>query len=161
MTIFNVDQAVKDIESKTFYQKVVGEVKKAFNNPANYRVEVQELSEPMLKRIEEEILQCCNDHDDAPAPIYIHLIHVRDPISANVLRTKLFVRFSRPRPLPDSYLFRYHRNSGIEFQWCLPEESIIEMMLTHPERDKKFDKDLIKFMQVYRFNLDNAADFRA
>ena len=144
-------EALEKFEKENFYRQVARKVRHALENPQHYKSEVGEMAEPMLKELEQEIVQCCHDHD-AKGTIYIHLMHVRDIVSSTVLKNKIFVRYSEPDPCPNSYLWRYSRQSGLEFLWCLPAESIIEMILTHPQRDQKFDGHLVSMCRKYRKN---------
>lgn len=144
-------EALDKFEKENFYRKVSRKVKDALENPQHYRCQSMDMAEPMLKELEKEIVQCCSDHD-SKGTVYIHLMHVCDIVSTTVIKNKIFVRYSEPDPLPNSYLWRYNRQSGIEFLWCLPSESIIEMILTHPQRDQKFDGHLVSICRKYRRN---------
>lgn len=136
------------LDGGQLYRQAYAAGQKARLQPRNNSYESYELVGEMLKRIEKELDEICSQPYDQ-YPIYIQWIQLQDQCTPNMYKNRIFIRYSRPDPSPNTYLFSYSPQNSIKLEWCIPNDSIAEMIHTHPQKYSKFDPQYVEWIDNY------------
>ena len=96
------------------------------------QIEVQELSEAMLKNKYLTELDACVDRalKKTQGDFYIEVITVLEKPVRKIIRRRFLWRLSCPTPVPGSAVWKFNRgSSSLEFMWDLPAKAACDWMI--------------------------------
>ncbi len=120
------------------------QIKKAEKIPA------KDMQHEMGKSILNEIEDIIKNHKDYAKKYYILQMLIRERTMRNVIRSKLIVRKTRPRPDYDTSLFSFdNRTDELRYHWSIPDEGTCEFFLHSKSELKKEELQLLTYIEKF------------
>lgn len=114
------------------------------------KIPVKDMQHEMGKSILKEIEDVIKNHKGYAKKYYILQMLIRERTMRNVIRSKLIVRKTRPRPDYDTSLFSYdNRTDELRYHWSIPDEGTCEYFMHSKSELKKEELQLLSYIQKF------------
>jgi hypothetical protein len=113
------------------------------------RQEVGETVGPLMDRLKGIIEDAAQKQyaQGTTGKFYIHIVIVKDPMAANVLKILPQCRRTRPSPYQGHDHYLWSVESGVvKFEWCIPSKEVLKYILANPT---KFDAKYVAMLRNF------------